>query len=107
MLDFPAFDGSQACGQPTPAAARAFAGALGADPSPAQRLCGSCRFTVVCREYALTHDVTGVWGGTTDADRDLIRAERQLPDPPRIGDQLDDMVLALREARHQRLGRVS
>ena len=96
MYDYPHFDGTQACQNPTPAAASAFSGTIGADPSPALALCSACPFVDECRDWALTHDVYGVWGGTTDADRDEIRALAELPSPASITDQLDELVLAMR-----------
>lgn len=96
MYDYPHFDGTQTCQDPTPAAASAFSGTIGADPGPALALCAACPFVDECRDWALTHDVYGVWGGTTDADRDEIRALAELPSPASITDQLDELVLAMR-----------
>ena len=39
MSTYPRFDGTQACSGPPAAAAPAYAGALGANPKPAQALC--------------------------------------------------------------------
>ena len=96
MHDYPHFDGTQTCQDPSPAAAAAFSGTIGADPGPALALCTECPFVDECRDWALTHDVYGVWGGTTDADRDEIRALAELPSPASITDQLDELVLAMR-----------
>ena len=96
MYDYPHFDGTQACQNPTPAAASAFSGTIGADPSPALALCSACPFVDECRDWALTHHVYGVWGGTTEADRAEIRAQDQLPSPASITDQLDQLVIAMR-----------
>ena len=38
MFDYPNFDGSQACNHPSPSAAAAFSGTVGADPAPALAL---------------------------------------------------------------------
>lgn len=102
MIDYPTFHGRQACLNPTEEQARGFAGALGADPGPAQAVCAGCPFTEPCREWALTHDTTGVWGASTDTDRIRIRAARGLPTPPAIGDQLDELILASRARRRLR-----
>lgn len=99
MYDYPHFDGTQACQNPTPAAAAAFSGAVGADPAPALALCAACPFTDECRDWSLTHDVFGVWGGTTEDDRTEVRAQKQMPDPCSITDQLDDLVIAMRTSR--------
>lgn len=44
-------------------------------------LCRECRFRPACLDYALRHDVEGVWGGTTGAERVELRRRRGLPDP--------------------------
>lgn len=96
MYDYPHFDGTQTCQNPSPSAALAFSGAVGADPVPALVLCAACPFMGECRDWALTHDVYGVWGGTSEEDRSQIRAQAELPDPSSITDQLDDLVIAMR-----------
>jgi len=35
----------------------------------AKSICGKCPVRVVCRDYALSTRVTGIWGGTTEAER--------------------------------------
>lgn len=35
----------------------------------AKRICGVCPLLAECLEYALTHHVYGVWGGTSISDR--------------------------------------
>lgn len=35
----------------------------------AKRLCRRCPLQAPCLEYALTHDVWGVWGGSGNLDR--------------------------------------
>lgn len=96
MLDYPHFDGTQACQDPSAAASSAFSGTIGADPTPALALCGTCRYVDECRDWALSHDVYGVWGGTTEADRVEIRGQDELPTPDSITDQLDELVIAMR-----------
>ena len=96
MYDYPRFDGTQSCQYPSPAAARGFSGATGADPGPALELCARCLFATECRSWALEHDVYGVWGGTTDADRAALRDRDHAPAPASITDALDELVLALR-----------
>jgi len=96
MTTYPRFDGTQSCvDAPTPAA-RAFVGAVGADPAPAQRICAGCSFLQGCREYALATDVYGVWGGTTEPDREQIRVQHEAPAPSSISGELDALVLSLR-----------
>lgn len=101
-MDYPPFDGTQACHDPAPPAARAFNAAPGADPAPALALCGACRWTAACRGWALVHEAHGVWGGTTDADRAAIRRREGLPDPAPAGDLRDALILAARRAQLQR-----
>ena len=96
MYDYPNFDGTQACLGATPAAAAAFSGAIGADPAPALALCAACSFGDECRDWALTHDVYGVWGKTTEAGRTELRDKLQLSDPSSITDELDELVIAMR-----------
>jgi WhiB family redox-sensing transcriptional regulator len=57
----------------------------GNTPAALVSLCESCPVTETCREYAIDRDwITGVWGGTTRAQRDEIRRRRAagLPDEP-------------------------
>jgi len=35
----------------------------------AKNICGKCPVRVQCRDYALSTRVTGIWGGTTEAER--------------------------------------
>ncbi|MDN5798164.1 MAG: WhiB family transcriptional regulator [Intrasporangium sp.] len=98
MISYPRFDGTQACLDAPALSARAFAGTFGADPAPAKRICAGCSFLRACREYALATEVYGVWGGTTDADRDQLRAHSASPAPVSISSELDTPVLALHTA---------
>jgi WhiB family redox-sensing transcriptional regulator len=42
------------------------------------RICGRCPVRVDCLAFAVDHgEVSGVWGGTTPADRRDIRHERE------------------------------
>lgn len=38
-------------------------------PSIAAAICGSCPAKAPCLEFALTHHETGIWAGTTEAQR--------------------------------------
>ena len=45
----------------------------------AQMMCADCPLFDPCRDYALARpEVRGIWGGTTDEDRDEIRKGRVL-----------------------------
>ena len=35
----------------------------------AKNMCHSCPVRVLCRDYALSTRVSGIWGGTTEAER--------------------------------------
>lgn len=35
----------------------------------AKRFCDQCPITDDCRAYASIHDLEGIWGGTTEAER--------------------------------------
>lgn len=94
--DYPHFDGTQACHRAPETATQAFAGLPGADPSAALQLCADCGFLQACRAFALTHDTHGVWGGTTDLDRNQMRKATHQPRPPLISDELDELILTWR-----------
>ena len=35
----------------------------------AKKICAQCPIAIECRDYALAHDLDGVWGGTTQDER--------------------------------------
>lgn len=43
----------------------------------ARRTCAHCPVVADCREHALDHHESGVWGNTDDDEREEIRAERR------------------------------
>ena len=47
---------------------------------PARKRCRRCPIVASCLVYALTHDVDGIWGGTTPREREEIRAANQITD---------------------------
>lgn len=52
----------------------------------AKAVCGTCWMQPECAEYAINHDVAGVWGGLSEPQRRLIRKQRNIqPIPVRIG----------------------
>lgn len=56
--------------------------------SRALEACAACPFRRACLAYALTHAVTGVWGGTTRPQReDLRRRHGITAEPVVISDQ--------------------
>jgi WhiB family redox-sensing transcriptional regulator len=40
----------------------------------AKAVCDRCHVAAHCLAYALTEGVSGIWGGTTDWERDKMRA---------------------------------
>jgi hypothetical protein len=61
----------------------------------AKNVCSGCSLMVACREWAMTHDERGVWGGTNDDDRRAIRTGRK----PRSGRAQDPDGLTKQERR--------
>ncbi len=43
----------------------------------AQQICHTCPIVDACREWAIYNHEQGIWGGTTDRDRETIRRDRQ------------------------------
>lgn len=55
----------------------------GNDPDllePARERCRRCPIVAGCLLYALTHDVDGIWGGTTSSEREQIRTANRITD---------------------------
>jgi len=42
-------------------------------------ICMSCSHRAECREHAITHDEHGMWGGTTEVERERLKSEGRLP----------------------------
>lgn len=53
------------------------------DATTLKVLCARCPLQRPCLQYALDHDVVGVWGGTTRKER--MRLRRQAPEPVGFG----------------------
>jgi WhiB family redox-sensing transcriptional regulator len=43
-----------------------------------EEMCGRCHVRQQCLAYALTHDVKGIWGGATEAERESMRRKNQI-----------------------------
>lgn len=72
VAPFPPIDGSQPCVDVDPEVF--FPKQSQPEYSePAIAVCRRCPFLHECLAYALTHDVDGVWGGTTAVQRDRLR----------------------------------
>ncbi|MGE0342538.1 MAG: WhiB family transcriptional regulator [Porticoccaceae bacterium] len=41
----------------------------------ARRICAKCPVKVQCLDYAMIHNESGMWGGTTEDERHLRRGE--------------------------------
>jgi WhiB family redox-sensing transcriptional regulator len=44
-----------------------------------KRICAKCPVRPECLEYALAHEAYGTWGGFDETERELYRAEHDLP----------------------------
>ncbi len=42
------------------------------------KVCGNCKAQPECLEYAVTHEILGWWGGTSEKQRDAIRRVRNI-----------------------------
>lgn len=42
----------------------------------AKKVCASCPVIDLCREHALSAEAYGIWGGTTEAEREELRREQ-------------------------------
>lgn len=45
----------------------------GQSNAPARRICASCEVREPCLEYALATNQSGVWGGTSEKERQRLR----------------------------------
>lgn len=99
-MEYPRFDGSQACAEigleiffPPP---DGYGNVLSRE---ARKICASCDFLVPCGEWALHHaEPYGIYGGMTVADRHRIRKERNIiPDVMNVGDALAGVLSPQRE----------
>ena len=48
----------------------------GVNPHAAKETCARCPLLTSCLTYALTHPEHGVWGATTEAERDVLTGRR-------------------------------
>lgn len=67
------------CAQTDP---EAFFPEKGQSAREAQRICAVCPVREPCLEEALNDGLKGVWGGTTERRRQIIRAQRRRAERP-------------------------
>jgi WhiB family redox-sensing transcriptional regulator len=48
------------------------------DESGAKKICGSCSYRVECLLFAIKNNEMGIWGGTTENERTLLKRKRNL-----------------------------
>ena len=44
-------------------------------------ICGGCQVKEPCLEYAVKNEAEGIWGGTTEVEREAIRIKRKISLP--------------------------
>lgn len=84
--EYPLFDGTQLCAQTDPDLW--FPTALHQTGRLAKSLCQKCPWIEECLEFALHHDVVGIWGGTTEKERAKLRRERKIEAEPLYSESL-------------------
>lgn len=81
---YPEFDGTAACTQVDPETFFPPKGNAVAVIEAGRRVCkgdnshGTCPFLSGCLNYALTHNVEGMWGGKSDEERRAIRKKYRI-----------------------------
>ena len=78
---YPPFDGSQVCAQVDP---ELWHPKKGETNKQAKELCATCQFMDPCYQWALRRKVYGIWGGSTDKQRERERHRLKislLPEP--------------------------
>ena len=86
MGEYPLFDGSQVCAQTDPdlwfPTSEKQTGRL------AKTLCRTCPWLISCLDYALRHEVVGIWGATTERERIDMRKTMKISAEPLYSDAL-------------------
>jgi len=74
-MKLPNFDGSQLCAQVDP---ELFFPERGDNTisKVAKAICAECPFKKPCAEYALHFEIRGIWGGTSEQDRNVLARKR-------------------------------
>lgn len=55
-----------------------------ADTEMAKQICETCNLKADCMSYGLFHEMFGIWGGTTERERQKIRKQLNIIPIPRI-----------------------
>lgn len=76
---YPELDGSQVCATTDPELF--FPLGQGASAKGAKELCAGCPFLRPCLAFALTHAVSGIWGGTHEKQRRHLRQVHSIGRP--------------------------
>jgi WhiB family redox-sensing transcriptional regulator len=103
MATAPYFDNTQLCAQTDP---ELFFPEVKGKKNPdyletvkkAKAICGHCHFKDPCLEYALKHDIVGIWGGTEQAERDKLRSKAGVAKPKSLS-LLNDKLIKQKSAR--------
>ena len=86
MGEYPPFDGSQLCAQTDPdlwfPTSEKQTGRL------AKSLCRTCPWLASCLDYALRHEVVGIWGARTERERIDMRKKLKSTAEPLYSDAL-------------------
>lgn len=94
---YPGVDGSQPCSQLDPELFFPIEKVDRITDSPeAIRACRRCPFLHECLAYAITHAVSGIWGGSTEEERISIRRKHGIR-PDRTGLTFTDPSVSTRE----------
>jgi WhiB family redox-sensing transcriptional regulator len=48
------------------------------DEAGAKKICGDCNYRVECLLFAIKNNEMGIWGGTTENERTLLKRKRNL-----------------------------
>ena len=73
----PYFDGTQPCSQTDPEIFFPEVDTSRDVIKTAKNICNSCEFKEPCIEYAIITFSVGIWGGTTDRERQVTRRLRK------------------------------
>ncbi|MDN4173948.1 WhiB family transcriptional regulator [Nocardioides sp. SOB77] len=84
VAPYPPTDGTQPCAAEDPELFFVSSSSMGNyfQLPRALDVCKPCPFRRACLAYALTHDVSGVWGGTTENERARIRRQHGIAAEP-------------------------